>query len=192
MSVIKLFYDLETTGVNVRLHSIHRISGLIEVDGEVVETIDIKTRPHPKAKIDPAALRICGVTEDEIMSYQPMKAALKQFLRVLGRYVDKYDKKQMIYLVGFNNRAFDDQFLRAWFLQNKNDFFGAYFYGDSLDVMVLASQYLIDTRPSMPSFKLHRVARTLGLDVDKQLLHEGSYDVQLTRDIYRIVTDLEL
>ena len=160
MSVIKLFYDLETTGVNVRLHSIHRISGLIEVDGEVVETIDIKTRPHPKAKIDPAALRICGVTEDEIMSYQPMKAALKQFLRVLGRYVDKYDKKQMIYLVGFNNRAFDDQFLRAWFLQNKNDFFGAYFYGDSLDVMVLASQYLIDTRPSMPSFKLHRAART--------------------------------
>ena len=49
MDTIKVFYDLETTGVDVKKHSIHQIAGLIEINDEVVEKFNIFSRPHPKA-----------------------------------------------------------------------------------------------------------------------------------------------
>ena len=44
----------------------------------------------------------------------------------------------------------------------------------------------------MPSFKQHRVARELGIEVDEDRLHDASYNVELTRGIYRIVTGLDI
>jgi len=39
---------------------------------------------------------------------------------------------------------------------------------------------------------IHRVATTLGIKLDKKALHNASYDVVLTREIYRIVTGRQL
>ena len=190
--ITKIFYDVETTGVNYKIHSMHQLAGLVEVDDEVVETFDFKLRPHPKAEITPEALKVCGVTEEELKAYPPAAIAHRGFKALLSRYVNKYDKSSKAYLVGFNNRFFDDQFLRKHFELQDDDFFGAWFWSDSLDVFVLASEYLIDRRPSMASFKLHRVAATLGLEVDKDKTHDAFYDVNLTRQIYRIVTGREI
>lgn len=44
----------------------------------------------------------------------------------------------------------------------------------------------------MPNFKLKTVAKELGLDVEDDKLHDARYDVLLTRDIYRIVTNLDI
>jgi len=188
----KLFYDLETTGVDVRKHSIHQIAGLIEIGDEVVETFDIKTRPHPKAEITPEALTVCGVSQETIMSYQPMGSAYKDLISLMAKYVDRYDKADKFFMVGFNNSYFDDTFLRAWFEQNNDAFFDAWFFRGSLDVMGLAAEYLIDRRVQMPSFKLSRVCLELGIDVDKTKLHDGVYDVELMRQVYRIVTKREV
>ncbi len=192
--MVKFFYDLETTGTDPRKHSIHQLAGLVEVDDEIVEVFDIRTRPHPRAKIEPEALKIAKVTEEEILSYQPMEAALKEYKRILSRYVDPYNPKIKAYNVGYNNRYFDDVFLRAWFDQNKDTSIGSWFWSNTIDVLVLATEYLVERRPEMPSFKLHRVAKTLGLQVDDSRTHDTLYDVGLTRSIYRIVTgrDIEL
>lgn len=192
MDTIKIFFDVETTGVNYKKHSIHQLAGLIEINHKVVEEFDIKMAPHPKAEITPEALRICGVTKEQILAYQPFEAAHKQFKTLLGKYVDQYNKKQKAHLVGYNNRFFDGVFLRYWFELCGDNFYNSWFYGDTLDTMVLASQYLIKRRPSMPSFKLHRVATTLGIEVDKSKTHDALYDVHLTREIYQIVTGLEI
>ena len=186
--MIKFFYDLETTGVLPYRHSIHRIAGCIEVDGKIVETFDIKTRPNPKAIIEQEALDIGKVTLDQVMSYLEMHDAYKTVVAMLAKYVDRYDKRDKMWLVGYNNRSFDDLFFRAWFEQNDDAFFGAWFWSASLDVLVLASQYLLDRRRSMLNFKLPTVARELGIPVDKDRLHEARYDVELTREIYRLVT----
>ena len=190
--ITKIFYDVETTGVNYKKHSMHQLAGLVEVDDEVVETFNFKMRPHPKAEITPKALRICGVTEEEITAYPPAAVTHRKFKNMLSRHVNTYDTASKAYLVGFNNRFFDDQFLRKHFELQEDDFFGAWFWSDSLDVFVLASEYLIDRRQDMSSFKLHRVAITLGLEVDKSKLHYAFYDVNLTRQIYRIVTGREI
>lgn len=190
--MVKIFYDLETTGVNAHRHSIHQIAGMIEVAGKVVETFNLKTRPHPKAEITPEALSICKVTKEKILAYPEMGKVYHAFCRILGKYIDKFNPKQKAWLVGFNNRYFDDVFLRAWFLQNGDQYFNSWFWGDTLDSLVLASQYLLDRRVNMPSFKQKRVAKELGIEVDESKVHDALYDAQLTRRIYRIVTEIEI
>jgi DNA polymerase-3 subunit epsilon len=126
------------------------------------------------------------------MAYPPMGRVYRKFLRIMGKYIDKYNPKDKAWLVGFNNRGFDDRFLRAWFEQNNDMYIGSWFWSDTLDVMVLASEYLLKRRSEMPSFKLKRVALELGLDVEAERLHDAYYDVELTRSIYRIVTGLDV
>ena len=184
----KLFFDLETTGTDIRKHSIHQIAGIVEINGKVAESFNLLTQPHPKALIEPEVMKIGGVTEDQIWGYPPMQEMYKALLRKLGKYVDRYDKTDKLHLVGFNNRAFDDRFLRAWFEHNDDPYFGSWFWSDSLDVMVLASQYLLHTRHLMKNFKLPTVAKELGIKVEEQNLHDGQYDVQITRQIYGIVS----
>ena len=192
--MIKVFYDLETTGTDWRKHSIHQIAGCIEVDDEVVEWFDIKSRPHPKAIIEPEALNVCHVTLGQITGYQPMGEAYQQLINMLSKYINKFDNKDKAYLVGFNNRGFDDFFLRKWFEHNGDQFIGSWFWNNTLDVLVMATEYLIDRRVGMPSFKLKRVAKTVGLHVDEDRLHDALYDIELTRSIYRIITgrDVEI
>ena len=94
--------------------------------------------------------------------------------------------------MGFNNRFFDEGFLRMLFLLHDDNYFNSWFFGDTLDTMVLASQYCIDRRPLMKDFKLGTVAEELGVFIDPGLLHDALYDVRTTREIYRIVTGLEI
>lgn len=192
MSIIKIFYDVETTGENPNKHSLHQVAGLIEVDEQVVEEFNIYSRPHPKAILEPEALNICKVTREQLQSYPDMRDAKNEFCRILAKYINKYDKSSKAYLVGYNNCGFDNRFLRMWFTLCDDPYFGSWFWADSRDTLVLASEYLENRRTSMPNFQLHTVAQTLGLEVDASRLHDASYDVLLTRQIYRIVTNREI
>ncbi len=186
--IIKVFYDLETTGLSPKKHSIHQIAGLVEINGKEVQEFDFKTRPHPKAILEPEALRIGGVTETQIMAYPEMSEVYLKLTVMLSKYIDKFDRTDKAWLVGYNNRSFDDPFLRSWFEQNDDPYLNSWFWSDSLDVFVLASQYLIKRRAKMVNFKLSTVAAELGITVEKSKLHDGSYDIELTRQIYNIVT----
>lgn len=186
---MKLFYlDLETTGVKHWRNSIHQISGCIEIDGEVKEYFDIKCQPFDKADIEPAALEISGITIETLKTYMPFRDAYRQILKMLGKYVNKYDKKDKFFLVGYNNASFDNHFFRAMFVQNLDNYFGSWFWSNSIDVMVLATHYLMKRRQDMENFQLRTVANALGIKIDESKLHDASYDIDLTRSIYKIVT----
>ena len=191
-SIKKLFFDLETTGVDERQNGIHQIAGCLEVEGAVVEDFNWKVAPNPKAKITQEALDVCGVSEEQIRAYESMEVVFKRFKAMLRRHCDPYDTTDKIYLVGFNNASFDNKFLRAWFAQNNASYFGAWFLAGSLDVMVLAGQYLIDRRAQMLNFKLSTVAQAIGIPVDGARLHDAYYDIELTREVYRIVTGIDV
>lgn len=187
---MKTFYfDLETTGVNYWQHGIHQISGAIEIDGEVKEYFDFKVAPNPQAKIDNEALVIGGVTKEQIEAYPTMKAVYKDLIVMLSKYVDKYNKQDKFFLTGYNNASFDNQFFRAFFVQNGDQYFGSWFWSSSLDVMVLASEYLKEQRHLMVDFKLKTVARQLGIEIDEAKLHDAQYDIELTRSIYLLITN---
>ena len=172
-----VFFDLETTGTNPGKHGIHQISGQIVIDGVIKETFDFHVQPNPKALIEDEALKVGNVTREQILAYPPMQQVYKEFVAMLGKYVDKFNKKDKFFLVGYNNAAFDNQFLRGFFLQNGDVYFGSWFWANSIDVMVLASAYLATRRPDMENFKLSTVARTLGVDVQSESLHDAMYDI---------------
>lgn len=113
-----LYYGLETTGTDERKHGIHQMSGMLEIDGKVVETFDYRVQPNPKATLEPEALAVGRVTAEEVMAYEPMDKVYRRFTSMLQKYVDKFNTKDKIYLCGFNSADFDNRFLRAWFRQN--------------------------------------------------------------------------
>ena len=183
-----LFFDLETTGTLVSRHGIHQISGMVVIDGEIREKFNLHVRPNPKAEIVQEALDIAGVTKEKIMEYPPMEEIYRQFVDMLSKYVDKYDRQDKFFLAGYNNASFDNQFLRAWFIQNGDKYFGSWFWSNSIDVMVLATPYLAARRAEMENFKQGTVARSLGIDVDPNRLHDALYDIEICKAIFVIVS----
>lgn len=185
-----LFFDLETTGIKYWKNGIHQISGEIVIDGVVKESFNFNVCPHPQCEIEEEALRICNVTKEQIHSYPPMQQVYTQFISMISKYVDKYDKKDKFFLVGYNNASFDNYFLKAFFVQNGDNFFYSWFWVNSIDVMVLATQHLMRKRHEMTDFKQETVARTLGIKIDTDKLHDASYDIQLTKEIYNKLSSL--
>lgn len=181
------FYDLETTGTNPGRNGIHQISGEIVIDGKSVETFDFKVQPNPKAQIEDAALAVGGVTREQIMAYPPMCQVYTQLVTMLAKYVNKYDKTDKFHLVGYNNRGFDDSFFRGFFLQNGDNYFGSWFWADSIDVLVLASTFLADRRAELPNFKLATVADFLGIDTTAGKLHDASFDIYVTKAVFDFI-----
>lgn len=183
-----LFFDLETTGTLVNKHGIHQLSGSVVIDGETKESFDLRVQPNPKAEITQEALDVAGVTKEQILAYPPMGEIYRKFTAMLDKYVSKYDKKDKFFLAGYNNASFDNQFLRAWFLQNNDKYFGSYFWSNSIDIMVMATPYLAPKRAEMENFKQGTVAKTLGIQVDDSKLHDALYDIEICRAIYDIVS----
>lgn len=185
-----LFFDLETTGIKYWRNGIHQISGEIVIDGISKESFNFNVCPHPKCEIEEEALKICNVTREQILAYPPMQSVYKQFVALLAKYVDKYDKKDKFFLVGYNNVSFDNYFLKAFFVQNGDNFFYSWFWVNSIDVMVLATLHLLELRPEMTDFKQETVARSLGIDIEAEKLHDASYDIYLTKEIYKKIAKL--
>ena len=182
------FFDLETTGVKYWKNGIHQISGAIVIDGEVKERFNFKVKPHPDAVIEDEALEVAGVSRETLRIYPDMQVVYKQIIAMLGKYVDKYKKQDKFHLVGYNNAGFDNPFFRAFFTQNNDQYFGSWFWANSLDVLVLATQFLKGKRSQMANFQLKTVAAFLGIEVDESRLHDAEYDIDLTMQIYNIVT----
>ena len=177
----------EPAGTNPGRHGIHQISGEIVIDGKSVETFDFKVQPNPKAQIEDAALAVGGVTREQIMAYPPMGQVYTQLVTMLAKYVNKYDKTDKFHLVGYNNRGFDDNFFRGFFLQNGDNYFGSWFWADSIDVLVLASTFLADRRADLPNFKLATVADFLGIDTTAGKLHDASFDIYVTKAVFDFI-----
>jgi len=188
----KFFYDVETTGLDHRKHSIHQISAGIEIDDKVVEVVDIKVRPYEKAEITDEALKVGGITKEDLLSRdKSFTEGYEQILALLNTYVDQYNKRDKFFLIGYNNLHFDNDFFRAMFELHDNNYFGSYFFSGSMDVYALAAEYLAERRYRMRDFKQGTVAEELGIEVDDSKLHDALYDVGLTREIYKIVTGRE-
>lgn len=179
-----MFFDLETTGLDDKRCAIHQLSGKILNDNKKVDEFNIKMRPFPNAVIEQEALDVCGVTFEQIIQYQPMEDGFAQLMSILDKHVNKYDKKDKMFMVGYNIAVFDVPFLRRLFILNNNQYFGSYFWSVPIDVIILAQNHLMNERPDMVDFKQGTVAEQLGIKLDKEKLHDAMYDIDVCHKIY--------
>lgn len=181
-----LYLDLETTGVNARECAIVQIGLIAEINGKVVETLDFLVKPFDNCKIESGALNVHNLTPKATLTGATYSEAYTRITKLLDRYVDKFNKRDKFFLVGYNVQ-FDEAFLREMWRKAGDVYFGSYFFWPSLDVAILAAQYLCDDRHKMVNFKLQSLADFMGIKLDGEA-HDAVYDIRLTRAIYKQVT----
>lgn len=178
-----IYIDTETTGLDPELHDIWQLSGIIEIDGKVMQEFDCKIRPVNFASITDEALRVGGVTVENLEAFPPVQHVFNWFEGLLGEFVDPYDRRDKFTFYGFN-APFDDAMLRAWFKKCGCPYYGSYFWWPVVDVAGLAHTKLMKMgkRQTMPNFKLGTVAEALGITPEGEL-HNALTDIRLTRAI---------
>lgn len=183
----QVFIDVETTGVMHWRNSVHQISGGVYIDNELKKSFDFKVAPHEKATIEEEALKIGGLTKETVLAYPHRNEVYPQLCEILDKYVNKFDKTDKYFFCAYNAH-FDNAFVRAFFKQCGDNYFGSYFWSNNIDVMILASEYLKDVRHEMPNFKLMTVAKQLGIEIEEEKAHDGFYDIEITKKVYDIIT----
>ncbi|MFC0183330.1 DNA polymerase-3 subunit epsilon [Pseudarcicella hirudinis] len=181
-----LFFDIETTGLDNQKNGIHQLACIVDIDGKEAERFNLKLKPFKDDVIEEQALAIGNVTYEQITGPDYLEPTYQKnkLCDILKKYVDKFDKLDKMHLAGYNNASFDNQFLRRLFEKCGDNYFGSWFWSDSIDVMVLSSYKFQNKRSQMPNFKLGTVAQYSGIKVQDDGLHDALYDIELTRKIY--------
>lgn len=182
---MKLMYlDLETTGLLPSRNAIIQIAGSIIANGET-EDFDFRVRPHEHATIDAGAMSKTGITEEIAWSYPSSEEVFKQFIELLGKRCNRFDKNDKYQIVGYNSK-FDDDFLRKWFERNNDAFYGSWFWNPPLDIMQLAAFHLAGSRHTLPNFKLSSVYFAV---TGKELIdaHDAAADIAATKEILNTI-----
>ena len=105
------FYDLETTGLDYRKHAIHQISGAIVINGKIERRFNFHVKPFDGAEISDEALSVSGVTVEQIMNYPDHTQVYGEIISMLSKYVNRFDREDKFFLVGYNIH-FDNDFFR--------------------------------------------------------------------------------
>lgn len=178
-----LWFDVETTGINAETCSIWQIAGMIEVDGEIKKGFKFHIAPY-KPEINPKALEIGGVSEEQIRGYRSAAEVFEDLNRILKKHVNPYDRNDKMAIAGYNV-GFDEQFLRAFWKHCGDNFYGSLFWSGRIDVMSLALDRLLEERDLLPNFKLGTVAEYLNIPLYNA--HDALADVTATREIYHLL-----
>ena len=179
-----LYFDTETTGTNSFNHEILQIAGLVEVNGKIVEKFEFKSRPLKLSTIEPEALAVNGLNMDDILRYPDPSETFVKLMKIFEKYVDsrKKDKtsEDKFYPAG-QNIDFDVKFLRSFFYQNNNKFFGAYFNYDYVDLRMMMSSLKAWGLVDLKDLKLSTIADFFfpGKKFDA---HNAVADIEMTRD----------
>ena len=181
-----IFFDVETSGTDDKKNGILQLAGTIEIAERKIYGFDFKMKVFPDQIIEDSALEANGFTRSQIESFADPVVCYDKFLRIIGRYVDRYDKKDKLTLVGYNSR-FDDGFLREWFKRCGADKFtyGSHFWWPAIDVSNMVAVKYRKVRSQFPDFKLMTVAKTLKIEVDESKAHDAVYDTAVTKAIYQ-------
>lgn len=180
----KCFIDTETTGLDYRKHGLHQVAAIItDENGNELESINLCFRPS-KDVIEISALEKTRLTEEQLLGRTLSSAkAFVQFLEFLEKHVNRFEKKDKLQFISYNT-AFDEAFIREWFLSNSNDFYGAYFWAPAICMQKVAAWFVQNHRTSIQSFKLCNVCKFAGIDFNEDEAHDALYDIRKTLELY--------
>jgi len=180
----RVYLDTETTGVDLKLHHVHQIGGIISThDFQILEKFNICFSPFSVENASPEALTKTRMTVDELSSrpltYRDGHAQLKA---ILSKHINQYDKTDKAHLIGFRTE-FDVGFLRKLFDSCGDNYFGSWFWNPAVDLMSVSAWLLGDVRGVLPNFKLETVCRAAELEWDETKAHDAMYDIEKTLEL---------
>ncbi len=182
----QLFLDLETTGTNTTKCGIWQIGGIIRYE-DVYKEFEFNCDIFDDDEVTSDALEKTGLTFKTLSTFPDPEQVYSQLLQVLGDHVDKYNKQDKFFIIGYGVE-FDVKCLRRWFEGFGDNFFGSWLWMPWICVMTLAGNYMKDIRHTMPNFQLKTVLEYLKIDHDDSKLHGALYDAKMAMAIYDLIT----
>jgi DNA polymerase-3 subunit epsilon len=181
----RLFLDTETTGLDYNRHGIIQIGAVIRIGDEVINEINLRCRPFPYQKISKEALEINKKTVEEIMEYPDPVDTYREFVSFLDAYVNRYDKTDKLFLVGYN-AFFDNMFVRKFFENNNEMYYSSYFWWPPVDVAVLLQEVVMENRHKFENFTLENIAKLMGIECD---IHDALSDAKTCMLVYDAIEE---
>ena len=178
----EIFLDTETTGIDPMKNGLYQIGGIIRYEN-VLEEFEFNCDIFEDDEISEQAFEKTNVKPNDLRRYPDPYETYQEFIQLLSKHVDKYDKKDKFLFINFG-AEFDSKFLRRWFESNGDDYYGSWFWHPVIDLFSLSMEYLKYERADMPNFQLSTVCKKLGIDVNSNKTHTALYDAKLSMKLY--------
>ena len=184
-----LWFDVETTGLDPVKNDIITLSAIIEIDGKVERTLNLKVQPHSYENISQEALDINGITVEQMRTFDTPEVAHEKLVAYFERYVNRYDKFDKFQPAGYNI-TFDMLFLAEFFKKCGDKYFGSWVDYHKFDVATLIQFLHLKGVLTLENYKLVTVAGAMGIEFKA---HDAQSDIVTTREIcYKLLDMIEI
>ena len=177
-----IFIDTETGGVNPEKSALIQLSGIIRIDKKDVEKFNFYIKPFENSEVNEKALEVQGRTLDELKAekYIEEKEVYKQFINLLDKYIDKYDKTDKFIVAEYNVR-FDVDILKALFQRHGNNFLFSYLDSSMLDPLYsIRLLQIAEVLPVLENNKLETWCKHFGIELKA---HDSLEDIVATKKL---------
>ena len=177
-----IFIDTETGGVNPEKAALIQLSGIIRIDKNDVEKFNFYIKPFENSEVTEKALEVQGRTLEELKTdkYVEEKEVYKQFINLLDKYIDKYDRTDKFIVAGYNVR-FDVDILKAFFQRHGNNFLFSYLDSSMLDPLYsIRLLQIAEVLPVLENNKLETWCKHFGIELKA---HDSLEDIEATKKL---------
>lgn len=177
-----IFIDTETGGVNPEKAALIQLSGIIRIDKKDVEKFNFFIKPFENSEVNEKALEVQGRTLEELKAdkYVEEKEVYKQFVNLLDKYIDKYDRTDKFIVAGYNVR-FDVDILKAFFQRHGNNFLFSYLDSSMLDPLYsIRLLQIAEILPVLENNKLETWCKHFGIEFSA---HDSLEDIEATKKL---------
>ena len=177
-----IFIDTETGGVNPEKAALIQLSGIIRIDKKDVEKFNFYIKPFENSEVNEKALEVQGRTLEELKTdkYVEEKEVYKQFVNLLDKYIDKYDRTDKFIVAGYNVR-FDVDILKAFFQRHGNNFLFSYLDSSMLDPLYsIRLLQIAEILPVLENNKLETWCKHFGIELKA---HDSLEDIEATKKL---------
>ena len=177
-----IFIDTETGGVNPEKAALIQLSGIIRIDKKDVEKFNFYIKPFENSEVTEKALEVQGRTLEKLKTdkYVEEKVVYKQFIKILDKYIDKYDRTDKFIVAGYNVR-FDVDILKAFFQRHGNNFLFSYLDSSMLDPLYsIRLLQIAEVLPVLENNKLETWCKHFGIELKA---HDSLEDIEATKKL---------
>jgi len=177
-----ILIDTETGGVNPEKSALIQLSGIIRIDKKDVEKFNFYIKPFENSEVTEKALEVQGRTLEELKTdkYVEEKEVYKQFIKLLDKYIDKYDRTDKFIVAGYNVR-FDVDILKAFFQRHGNNFLFSYLDSSMLDPLYsIRLLQIAGILPVLENNKLETWCKHFGIELKA---HDSLEDIVATKKL---------
>lgn len=184
-----LYFDTETTGTDPLKHEITQFAAIVEIHGKVQEEVNWRCQPKDWDAIDPEALKVTGISIEQLKEFQTPEEMFKKIKALFTRYIDKYDKAPFKFYPAGHNVQFDLNFLDAFWRKYGNadeKKWGTVSYQNwrALDSRAMCNFLMAQGKLPCPNIKLSTLCEHFGIEIQA---HDALSDIRATRELVQLM-----